>query len=258
MNDTAQVVPALEKSSTFQAHVPVYDPYIFVKAVYHTGSLDSRVMGRKRWPAAGESHSVRPAALTGAIGIARYFWMARTNVVDGTIGQRGSGVEDLFQRTSRMIEESLDFSVKRLDGAEWGVVTAQVRDGRLQALDYFRHSLAVQVAKYLGEAADGVVAVYRLGYDESEDELGRRPEAVALPINLVLHVRRRTEAHDSLVAGLDKALLVHYRALFPSQAGGMSSFLAVQFVDDEDVAKDSGFAAAIGSVYGSSTRLWPR
>lgn len=82
-----------------------------------------------------------------------------------------------------------------------------------------------------------MVGVYTHSYGDAEEEGESKSCCVAAPINLILHVHRKTAALSSVTASLDESLLSSYKALVAPHGRKMTSLLDVQMVDDEDVER---------------------
>jgi len=164
----------------------------------------------------------------------------------------------LTHDATRMVEKALSFCESMTGVRGRGRLATALRLESPRVHDYFRHSLAQQVAGYLAQLDDSIVGVYTHSYGDAEEEGEDRSCGVATNINLILHVRRKTAALSSAIASLDRALLEQYRALVAPNGDKMSSLLDVQVVDDRDVEDGVGFGAVLRASYSKPVRLWAR
>ncbi|MGI5835520.1 MAG: hypothetical protein ACOX87_03380 [Chloroflexota bacterium] len=122
---------------------------------------------------------------------------------------------------------------------------------------YFRYSIAQQIAEYLSGLDETVVSVYTHSYGDAEEEGEDKSTSLSAPINLILHVRRKTAALHSIVAYLDRQLLESYKQLIAPEGKRIASILDIQLVDDEDIHTGRGFGVVLRSSYSKPVRLWP-
>ncbi len=160
-------------------------------------------------------------------------------------------------QAARMVEESIGYCEGMTPYAGRDQIAAALRAEIPQVHDYFRHSLAIQLARCLTQLDDSVVGIYSYSYGDAEEEGEDRNRGVAANLNLVLHVRRKTAALAAAVASMDQALLEQYRQLIAPRGERMSSFLDVQMVDDRDVEEATGFGVVLRGIYSRPVRLWP-
>lgn len=161
-------------------------------------------------------------------------------------------------RAAEMVELAIQHCEAKTHYRGRDQIASALRDEIAEVHDYFRHSLACQLAEYLASLDDTVVSVHTHSYGDAEEEGESRSCYVTAPINLILHVRRKTAALSSVVASLDCSLLADYKALVAPHGQKMASLLDIQMVDDEDVEKGIGFGVVLKSTYNRPVRLWAR
>lgn len=160
-------------------------------------------------------------------------------------------------QAAQMVENALHYCETKTPYHGHDRLAAALRTENPQVHDYFRHSLARQLAQYLKSLDDGVVCIYTHSYGDAEEEGEDRSVSLASNLNLILHVRRKTAALDSVLLSIDQALLAEYRHLVAPYGEKMVSLLDVQTVDDSDVEECVGFAVMLRSTYNRPIRVWP-
>jgi hypothetical protein len=151
---------------------------------------------------------------------------------------------------------ALDYCAHKLNLSSPQESLDKARRGDREALAYCHYRLAQQVAEALGALDDNVRSVSLYEFDATPEDLafGENPES--LPIHLLVHVERKTNALSALVAALDRALAKDYAEMVgPSRLGHV---LDVQVIDDKDVENRRGIAALLYSLYNRPIQLWER
>ncbi len=173
---------------------------------------------------------------------------------------RRSGQIDapVARRAAEMVDAAIRYCEAKTSLRGRKQVATALRVENRQLHDYFRHSLARQVATYLAQLDDSVVGVYTHSYGDAEEEGEDRSCSLTANINLILHVRRKTAALSSAVASLDQALLEQYKVLVAPRAEKMASLLDAQVADDRDVEEGLGFGAVLRSIFTKPVQLWAR
>ena len=140
------------------------------------------------------------------------------------------------------------------EGAESAI--ARVRDGDASACNYWQYALAGQVAEYLGTLDQDVKAVYLCEYDATPEDIAFSEMKPMAPIHLMVWVRRKTAALNSVVAALDRALVDTCRKRMGTPQ--LALLLDVQVIDDDDVERRAGYAAMISSLHHKPIQIWTR
>ncbi|MFO8034904.1 MAG: nucleotidyltransferase domain-containing protein [Candidatus Bipolaricaulota bacterium] len=128
----------------------------------------------------------------------------------------------------------------------WG----DLRAGDPWAHSAFRYALAEELCDYLKGLGPMFKAAYIYG---SVMEHRARP---ASDLDIVLWVRRKSEAAVSLVGLLDALAIRCYRNLCP-EASPRHLFDA-HLVDDDDIRQRRGYGAVISSLHTAPVCLWRR
>lgn len=131
-----------------------------------------------------------------------------------------------------------------------------LRAGHLNAHGYFQFALARQTAVYLASLDNEVIAAYLYDYEATPEDVIFSKVDPTPSAHLIVRVRRRTEALGALSAALDQALA----AAYAEQAGLplAQHLLDIQFVDDADAGRGSGYAALLNSFNLRPLLVWER
>lgn len=150
---------------------------------------------------------------------------------------------------------ALDYSAEKT-GVDRQRALLNLQGGDRATCSYCHYSLAKQVAETLGTLDKNIRAVYVMDYDATPEDLCFGATSTTSPIHLIARVVRRTEALDSLVAAVDRALTRAYANT--TGLAGLALLLDVQVVDDTDVAKHTGYGALLSSLYHRPIEVWKR
>ena len=120
------------------------------------------------------------------------------------------------------------------------------------AIGYFHYGLARDVASFLGGVDDLVSEAFLHPDPWDETQLG------CLPLTLIVRAERRTAALESLVEGLERELLEEYRKVFTPEADRCVACLNISLVDDDEVCRRHGLAAAIRALHTPAMPVWRR
>lgn len=178
--------------------------------------------------------------------------------VSTAIPQRSTkGQGDIANSAIEMVDSAIEYCENMTGYRGRDQIAAALRVETPEAHDYFRHSIARQVARYLTNLDETVVSVYTHSFGDAEEEGEGRTVRISTPINIILHVRRKTAALSSIVAYLDHQLLESYKQLVSPRGEKIASILDIQMVDDEDIRRGTGFGVVLRSTYSKPVRLWP-
>lgn len=130
----------------------------------------------------------------------------------------------------------------------------RLKQGDHRAGEYCGYSIAKQVGAALGALDENIKAVYMFDYDATPEDLCFGETSRIPLLHLLLWAQRKTEALNSLIAMLDRALAKSYAQLVgPRQ---LQHFLDVQIIDDADVENRVGYAALLYSIYHRPLKVW--
>lgn len=154
------------------------------------------------------------------------------------------------------LARALDFCTEKLNLPNPQASLERVRKGDGKAVEYCHYHLAQQVAEALGALDDHVGSVSLFEFDATPEDLALGEHSDSLPIHLLVRVDRKTSALNSLVAALDRALVMEYAEMIgPRRLGHV---LDVQVVDGADIASRRGLAALFHSLNNRPIQLWER
>lgn len=183
--------------------------------------------------------------------------MAIANLNRSTSEISEIGQAEMVSNASEMIEAAIAYCEAKSGCRGRDQVAGALRAEDAVIHDYFRYSIALQLAQYLTKLDKNVVSVFTYSFGDAEEEGEDRNISLSAPINLILHVRRKTAALRSIVAYLDQQLLDGYKQLVAPEGEKIASILDVQMVDDEDIRRGIGFGVLLRSSYSKPVRLWP-
>jgi len=154
------------------------------------------------------------------------------------------------------LKEGLAFCARKagLEGVDPVVEGLRQCDSTL--CQYCRYGLAKKVADSVGTLDDNVKAVYVVEYDATPEDRCFAGEAHTTPIHLIVWAARKTDALQSLVRALDRALVQAYAQLI--NLPELVHLLDVQIVDDDDVENRVGYGALLSSIYNRPIQVWER
>jgi len=162
--------------------------------------------------------------------------------------------------TDEWVETALEFSASKTFSGDVERARQAVEQGRCDVCDYLRHSLARQIAIYLGQTDHTVKAVYLLEAEESLDFDDDDADAAVQPagISLIAWVERKTEALTALAKTLEASLVASRRELGCLKATPACYFLDLHLVDDADVQKRRGYGVLLQSFHVEPMKVWAR
>ena len=122
----------------------------------------------------------------------------------------------------------------------------RLQQGDDNACQYYRYSIAKQVAESLAALDKNLKAAYITDYDATPQDLCFNKGNQMPLIHMIVWVERKTKALASLVEGLDRALAQRYADVVGLPR--LTHLLDVQVVDDEDVHGRIGYGARAETV----------
>lgn len=126
-------------------------------------------------------------------------------------------------------------------------------------VDYFKYTLAQEVAQVIATYDQRVQAVYIFEESANPDaETEEYTQFVDLTIHLLAIVNSASAVLDAFVASLDRALTEVLSEL-PSNSFAMrNSFLNIIPITESDIEERRGNAVLLPSIYGRPMRIWKR
>jgi len=168
-----------------------------------------------------------------------------------------TGREMSFDRNMvvNMIEEALVFCAAKTGTGTKEKALDAVLQGDCSVCGYVRYGLAKGIAQYLGSIDDTIKAVYVYEPEyATDDEIAR----VSFGINLLAWVERKSAALNSIIAGLDAALMEERKRLLCPDATAECFSLDVNVADDDEVRRRRGYGALVNSIFVRPTKVWER
>jgi len=158
-------------------------------------------------------------------------------------------------KVTNMIEEALVFCAAKTDAETKEKALDAVLQGDCSACGYVRYGLAKGLAQYLGSIDETIKAVYVYEPEyATDDEMAR----LSFGINLLAWVGRKSAALNSIVAGLDAALMEERKRLLCPESTAECFSLDIKVADDDEVRRRRGYGALVNSIFVRPTKVWER
>jgi hypothetical protein len=141
----------------------------------------------------------------------------------------------------------------RLSRAEVAIALKQ-NDSAVRS--YFQYGLAKQVAEHLAALDEQITAVYMYDDEATPEDAILGADAAMPLIHLIVLAKRRTNALNSLVTALDRALVRGYAGL--ASMPNLAHLLDVQIVSEEESKQRTGYAALLSSLHHQPLTIWQR
>jgi hypothetical protein len=155
-----------------------------------------------------------------------------------------------------VIAQAFKYCAQKLGLADERAALDCLRSGDAAAGQYCAYGIVQHVAQTLGAWDDHVRSVYVIDYDATPDDLCFACDGRALPVHVIVWTTRKTRALDALIAGLDRALVQHYRGQV--EPCGLEHILDAQVIDDADVKGRIGYGAMLVSIHQRPIQVWSR
>ena len=153
-----------------------------------------------------------------------------------------------------VLNKAMEFCAHKMRFEGPQTVIKRLQQGDRNACQYCHYSIAEQVGAALGDLDDNVKAVYMFECDATPEDIAFSETAGAPCLHLLVWTHRKTEALNSLVSMLNRALAQSYAELIgPSQ---LQHILDAQIIDDADVENRVGYGALLNSLYHRPLKVW--
>ena len=156
---------------------------------------------------------------------------------------------------ANMIEDALAFCAAKMGTETKEKALEAVLQGDCSVCGYVRYGLAQSLAQYLGSIDDTIKAVYNY---EPEYATNDEMAGLSFGIHLLAWVERKSAALNSIVAGLDAALMEERKRLLCPDATAECFSLDVKVADDDEVRRRRGYGALVNSIFVRPTKVWER
>jgi hypothetical protein len=154
------------------------------------------------------------------------------------------------------LAQAMEYCAQKMGLADGQSAVERIKEGNLAACSYCRYSVAKQVGEALGALDENIQAAYVFEYDATPQDLCFGEAMQASPIHLLIWTGRKTEALNSLVEALDRALATSFVKILGH--GPRAHVLDVQIVDTHEVENRSGYGALLSSLYHRPIKVWAR
>ena len=153
-----------------------------------------------------------------------------------------------------VMNKALEFCARKMGilGREDAIIRLQQGDHR--ACEYCYYSIAEQVGAALGALDENVKAVYMFECEATPEDLCFGETKTSPLLHLLVWTHRKTEALNSLVAMLDRALVQNFAQLVGLPQ--LKYLLDVQIIDDADVTERTGYGALLHSLHHRPLKVW--
>lgn len=156
-----------------------------------------------------------------------------------------------------VLAEALEFCAQKmgLDSIEEALDCLRQSDDGV-ACGYWQYGVGKKAAEALAALDDNIKAIYVYDYEAATDEFPFGQVTQLLPVHMIALVGRKTNALDSLIVALERALLQNYAEQVG--IGQPKHLLDVQVVDDAEVKNQIGYGALLCSLYHRPIEVWGR
>ncbi len=155
-----------------------------------------------------------------------------------------------------ILSEALEFCASKLGLEDPQAAAEHLHRRSSDAYNYFQYGLAKSVAEHLSEVDESVKAVFLYEEEATPDDLCFGQAKRTPLIHLIVWAEVRTAALQSLLTGLDRALVQMVAEIL-----GYPKLLCVldaQVIDDTDVENRTGYGALLSSLYHRPLEVWKR
>jgi hypothetical protein len=158
-----------------------------------------------------------------------------------------STAEDVMSKT-------LEFCAQKTGAKDHGQVIDRLQAGDAQTHSYCHYGIASQLGAALGALDENIKTVYLFDYDATPEDLCFGDARRTPLVHLLVWTERKTQALDSLIKMLDRAMAESYaNKIGPSR---MQHILDVQVIDDADVAQRTGYGGLLHSIHYRPLKVW--
>jgi hypothetical protein len=186
----------------------------------------------------------------------RYAVPSQADVAEVDVRTAPLRAPDSASSAEMALEHALRYCAEKLGvGVNQGVKES-VRRGEPTCRSYFDFALAREIADYLGAFDEDVRAAYIFEYEATPEDICFCEENGDPMVHLIVQVRRRTAALQSMLQALESALIRSYASLL--DATETTHLLDVQIVDEEDISRRRGYGALLSSLHHRPLQVWER
>ncbi len=167
-------------------------------------------------------------------------------------------VSSLLETAETIRGNALNLARKKMLPREQDAELAKLLE-RPNFVDYFKYTLAQEVAQVIATYDQRVQAVYLFEESANPDaETEEYPAFVDLTIHLLALVTSPSAALETFITTLDRTL-TEVLSEFPSDAfARRTSFLNVIPITESDIEEGRGYAVLLSSIYARPLKIWQR
>lgn len=178
------------------------------------------------------------------------------DVVDLGSATRQSTLLDASTIADVAVDHAVAYCAQKMGLESQQAVVELLQRDSVVACKYCHYSIAKQVSDLLGTLDQNVEAIYALDYDATPEDLCFAGSGQMTLIHLIVRVRRKTNALNSVVQVIDQSLVRSYAGLLDKPR--LEHLLDVQVIDGDDVAKRIGYGAMLSSLHSRPIQVWER
>jgi len=175
--------------------------------------------------------------------------------VDVDSGMPQLRLPDTDSTAEIILTQALDFCAEKMGLAGRQAAADRLGQCDSEACKYCHYSIAKQTAEAFGSLDENVKAVYVIDYDATPEDLCFGKTEAKL-IHLIIWSERKTQALDSLVQALDRALVERY--VNATGTYQLTHLLDAQVINDDDVKNRVGYGAMLASLHQRPIQVWER
>lgn len=176
--------------------------------------------------------------------------------VDFEVGIRQPTLLDADSMVESVINQAVAYCAQKMGLSSGRAVREQLQKENVAVCKYCHYSIARQVGDLLGRLDQNVEAAYVLDYDATPQDLCYTGEGQATLIHLIVRVKRKTNALNSVMEVLDHALVSAYSKLV--NRPHLQHLVDMQVVDGDEVARRIGYGAMLSSLHNRPIQVWER
>jgi hypothetical protein len=163
---------------------------------------------------------------------------------------------DVVSVAEAVLDRAVEFCAQKLNHITPEAVIDLLRQGDHSTYRYWLYGVAKYVSEHLGAWDESITAIYIYEYDATPEDLSLAEAAPDPLIHLIIWAQRKTAALNSLIEGLDRALIQAHSELLGTHQ--LKYLLDVQVVDDQEMNNRRGYGALFSSLHHRPLPLWKR
>lgn len=161
---------------------------------------------------------------------------------------------------TNMVDEALAFCAEKAGLKSGAQVKEILHKGDCCVCEYMRYGIARAMAGYLGAVDDTIQAIYTYEPEQAtrvDEAIPSRPNLTP-GLNMIIMVSRKSAALASAMASMRSAWAEEHKRLGCPKANAMCSEVDFRAVDEDEIAKRTGYAALLTSLHVQPIEVWHR